>query len=123
MKINPVMMYVMSRRDKDCSRAMARSMMDFVVSFSQTGHGLLADGVLAIVSSVPIRRRSLLDRSGGTPQRIWQSCEPIDRESLGNEQEHRHLDNGQFARFRNNSERNDQRRGARRADGSRREEP
>ena len=50
------------------------------------------------------------DSSRSTPQRIRQSREPVDHQSLSNQEEYRHLDNGQLTRFPNNPEGHDQRR-------------
>ena len=49
---------------------------------------------------------------GGVPKWVGQSGKPIDYECLDNEQQHRYLDNDEFARPPDDPERNDQRRGS-----------
>jgi len=50
-----------------------------------------------------------VDLSRSAPHRIRQSREPVDHQSLGNQEEYRRLDDGQLARLRNNPEGNNER--------------
>src|SRR6185437_3218313 len=82
MKITPVTMYVVNRRESECSRAMARSMMDFVSS-SLTGRLLRA--VLQFVG-----------QGYGVPPGIRQASQAVDRQSLRDKEEDRNIDNHEF---------------------------
>jgi NADH-quinone oxidoreductase subunit G len=82
MKITPVTMYVVNRRESECSRAMARSMMDFVSS-SLTRRLLRA--VLQFVG-----------QGYGVPPGIRQASQAVDRESLRNKKEDRDFDDHEF---------------------------
>src|SRR6185437_12690039 len=87
MKITPVTMYVINRRESDCSRAMARSMMDLVSSSSPIS------GLLRAVLQ-------FFGESYGVPPGIRQASQAVDRESLRNKKEDRDFDDHEFYRFR-----------------------